>query len=204
VQELSPDDAASHIEAFDRERAADILDEMDPDEAADILGDLDEAHAEDLLARMEPDEAADARELLEYAEDTAGGLMTTDFATLPQGLTAGEALARLRALPEAPDPLYHVYLVAEEGGWRLLGVVSLRALVLADPATPLVALQHQEFRTVRPDEPPKEVAHVMAEYDLPDLPVVDEAGDILGVVLIDDAIDAHYPDLWRRLTQGFR
>ncbi len=93
VQELSPDDAASHLGAFERGRAADILDEMDPDEVADILGDLDEEHAEDLLARMEPDEAADARELLAYDEDTAGGLMTTDFVTLPQALTAGEALA---------------------------------------------------------------------------------------------------------------
>ena len=205
VQELAAEDAASHIQAFDRERAADILDEMDPDEVADILGDLDEAHAADLLARMAPDEAIDVRELLEYDEDTAGGLMTTDFATLPQALTAGEALGRLRALLEPPDPLYHVYLVPEEGSWRLLGVVSLRALALADPATPLVALQHPEFRTVRPDETPKEVAHTMAEYDLPDLPVVDDEGEMLGVVLIDDAIDAHYPDLWRRrFTRGFR
>lgn len=205
VQELSPDDAASHLGAFERDRAADILDEMDPDEVADILGDLEEEHAEDLLARMEPDEAADARELLAYDEDTAGGLMTTDFATLPQGLTAGEALVQLRALEEPPDPLYHIYLVPEAGSWRLLGVVSLRAIALADPATPLVALQHPEFRLVRVDERPKEVAHVMAEYDLSDLPVVDDEGDILGVVLIDDAVDVLYPDLWRRrVTQGRR
>jgi magnesium transporter len=131
--------------------------------------------------------------------------MTTDFVTLPQALTAGEALARLRALDEPPDPLYHVYLVPEEGSWHLLGVVPLRALALADPATPLTALQHPEFRLVRADEHHREVAHMMAEYDLPDLPVVDEAGDILGVVLIDDAVDALYPDLWRRrLMQGVR
>lgn len=198
VQELAPDDAASHIGAFERERAADILDEMDPNEVADILGDLDAAHAADLLARMDPAEAADARELLEYDEDTAGGLMTTDFVALPRALTAGAAVARLRALDEPPDPLYHVYLIPEEGSWRLCGVVSLRALLLAPPAVPLARLGEPDYRTVRADERPEAVAHVMAEYDLPDLPVVDAAGDILGVVLIDDAVDVLYPDLWRR------
>lgn len=205
VQELAPDDAASHLGAFDHERAADILDEMDPDQAADILGDLDEAHAENLLARMEPDEAVDARELLAYDEDTAGGLMTVDYATLPRGLTAGEAVAWLRALPEPPDPLYHLYIVPAEGDERLVGVLSLRRLVLADPATVLDELMETEFRTVRPEERPREVAHVMAEFDLTDLPVVDAEGNLLGVVLIDDAIDVLYPDLWRhRLSQAFR
>lgn len=143
-----------------------------------------------------PTQAADARELLAYDEDTAGGLMTTDFVALPRALTAGAAVARLRALDEPPDPLYHVYLIPEEGSWRLCGVVALRALLLAPPAAPLARLGDPDYRTVRADERPEAVAHVMAEYDLPDLPVVDAAGDILGVVLIDDAVDVLYPVCW--------
>ncbi|HEX2171801.1 MAG TPA: CBS domain-containing protein [Dehalococcoidia bacterium] len=137
-----------------------------------------------------------------YDEDTAGGLMTVDFAVLPLGLTASEALARLRALPDPPDPLYHVYIVPSEESRQLVGVVSLRRIALADPSRRLAELMLTDFRTVRPDERPREVAHVMAEYDLPDLPVVDEQGNILGVILIDDAIDALYPDLWRRRLSG--
>jgi Mg/Co/Ni transporter MgtE len=204
VPELDPDAAADHISALDRERAADILDEMDPDEVADILGDLPEEQAADLLARMEPDESADVRELLAYDEDSAAGLMTTDFATIPTGLTAGEALAHLRTLEEPPDPLYHVYIVPTAGSWHLEGVVSLRNLVFADPATPVADLKEEEYRTADLATDPKAVVYTMAEYNLPELPVVDEAGEICGVVLIDDAIDVLYPDLWhRRIAKGF-
>ncbi len=205
IQELPPDDAAGLIERLDPERAADILDEMEPDDAADLLGDLSEASAEDLLGRMEPDEAEDVRELLAYDEDTAAGLMTTDFVTLPRTLTASEGLARLRALEEAPDRLYHLYLVEGEGSEHVTGVLSLRDLVLAAPETPLTELALPEVRSVRPEDEPREVAHVMAEYNLTDLPVVDETGCVLGVILIDDAMDVLHPDLWqRRLSNAFR
>ena len=204
VQELPDDDAAEHMAGFERERAADILEEMDPDDAADLLADLPEEHAEELLDLMEPEESADVRELLTYDEDTAAGLMTTDYVTLPQHLTAGEGFARLRATEDPPQPLYHVYLV-DAAGERLVGVVSLRDLVLADPSTPLFALYRPDFKFVGRDDTPREVAHLMGEYNLPDVPVLDEAGHILGIVLIDDAIDALYPDLWRRhIAQAFR
>ena len=197
VQELPPDDAANHLAGFDRARAADILDEMDPDEAADILADLPEEHAEALLALMEPDESADVRELLAYAEDSAAGLMTTDYLALPRSLTVGEGLARLRALDDPPRPLYHIYLVEAEGSNQLVGAVPLLDLVLVDPATPLVELSRFEVKSVHPDDSPREVAHTMGAYNLPDLPVLDERGNLLGIVLVDDALDAMYPDLWR-------
>lgn len=196
VQELPPEDAADLIERLDPERAADILDEMEPDDAADLLADLPEASAEELLERMEPDEAADVRELMAYGGDTAAGLMTTALVTLPRDLTAGAALAALRALPEPPNPLYHLYLV--DGDERLVGVVSLRDVVLAPPDAPLAALAAPDFPSAGRDDDPREVAHTMAEYNLTDLPVVDAAGRVLGIVLVDDAMDVLHPDLWRR------
>ncbi|MDP9381914.1 MAG: CBS domain-containing protein [Chloroflexota bacterium] len=204
IQEMHPDEAADLMEGLDRERAADILDEMDPDDAADLLADMSAESAEELLELMEPEESEDVRELLSYEEDTAAGLMTTDYVALPQDLTAGEALARLRALEEPPDPLYHLYLVDAEGSERLVGVAPLRDVVLAAPDTPLTALAWDEFQSARLDEPSRDVAHKMAEYSLAALPVVDEGGRIMGIVLVDDAMDVLVPDLsGRRLSRVF-
>ncbi|CAN5162011.1 CBS domain-containing protein [soil metagenome] len=137
LEEIPDERQARIIGDMDEERAADILEWMSPDEAADVLGDLPEAKAEDLLNRMEGEEQADVAELLPYADDTAGGLMTTEFVTLPQGLTVGEALARLREMAETPNMIYYLYVVEAEGSWKLCGVIALRSLILADPHAPL-------------------------------------------------------------------
>jgi magnesium transporter len=205
VQELDPDDAADLLERLDPERAADILEEMEPDDAADVLAEMESADSDELLDLMEPEESDDVRELMDYAkryhDDTAAGLMTTEFIAVAPDLTARQALDGLRAVPEVPDPLYHLYLATEEsepGHQRLVGVVTLRDLALADPATPLTALAEEHVRTVHPDEPAREVARTMAEYNLATLPVVDEHGCILGVVHVDDAMDVLLPELWSR------
>src|SRR6266850_8550021 len=96
LEEMASERQAQIIGEMDEERAADILEHMSPDEAADVLGDLPEEKAEDLLNRMEDEEQSEVAELLPYADDSAGGLMTTEFVTLPRDLTVGEALARLR------------------------------------------------------------------------------------------------------------
>src|SRR5919106_4721235 len=124
---------------------------MSPDEAADVLGDLPEEKAEDLLNRMEGEEQADVAELLPYEDDTAGGLMTTEFVTLPKGLTVGEALARLREMAETPNMIYYLYVVEEEGSWKLSGVIALRSLILADPSAPLAEVMRDEFQQVSPE-----------------------------------------------------
>ena len=205
VQELEPDEAADLMSSLDPERAADILDEMDPDDAADLLGDLPPEQAEDLLERMEPEESADVRELIAYADDTAGGLMTTDFVTLPATTSAGEAIAHLRSLEEPPDPLYHLYVVDAEGGGRLVAVAALRDVLLADPAAPLGEVGWSQFQTVRATDPARDVVHVMAEYNLAALPVLDEADNLVGVVAVDDAMDILLPDLWtRRISRSHR
>src|SRR5262249_60114904 len=101
------------------------------------LGDLPEEKAEELLGLMEDQEQADVAELLPYEDDTAGGLMTTEFVTLPRELTVGEALARLREMAETPNMIYYLYVVETEGSWKISGVIALRNLILGDPAMPL-------------------------------------------------------------------
>src|SRR5258706_27565 len=140
---------AQIIGDMDEERAADILEHMSPDEAADVLGDLPEDKAEDLLNLMEDDEQLEVAELLPYADDTAGGLMTTEFVTLPRDLTVGEALARLREMAKTPNMIYYLYVVTSEGSWQLEGVIALRSLILADPGAPLSEVMRSEFQIAR-------------------------------------------------------
>jgi magnesium transporter len=204
LEEMADEDQARIIGEMEEERAADILEWMSPDEAADVLGDLPEEKAEDLLERMEGEEKADVAELLPYEDDTAGGLMTTEFVVLPKNLTAGEAIARLREMAETPNMIYYLYVVEEEGAWRLLGLITLRSLILADPTYPLHAVMRTEFQRAHPDDPAREVAETMAEYNLLALPVIDDEGDIAGIVTVDDAMEYLLPKGWRqRLPRMF-
>ena len=124
--------------------------------------------------------------------------MTTEFVALPKDLTVGEALARLREMAETPNMIYYLYVVESEDSWKLVGVVTLRNLILADPNARLEEVMRREFQAARPDEPAREVAQRIAEYNLLALPVVDEEGDILGIVTVDDAMEILLPKGWRQ------
>ncbi len=191
----------SHMEP---ERAADILEEMDPDEAADLLADLPEQTSEQLLSLMEDDEAAEVRSLLVFPEDSAGGIMTTEFAHAPIGLHAGELLDYLRHSEDAGDDevMYYVYLVDEDH--RLCGVISLRDLVMAPPDADLTPWINLDPVTVTSYTPQKEVAYIVAKYDLLAVPVVDpENGALLGIVTVDDAVDTVLPTAWKKRLPRF-
>jgi CBS domain-containing protein len=198
LEEMHEDHQARIIGDMDEERAADILEHMSPDEAADVLGDLPEAVATDLLSRMETDEQAEVAELLPYEDDTAGGLMTTEFVTLPKGLTVGDALAALREMAETPNMIYYLYVVEREGSWKLSGVIALRSLILADPTYLLEHVMREEFQTAHPDDSARDVAETIAEYNLLALPVIDDEGDIAGIVTVDDAMEWLLPKGWRQ------
>jgi magnesium transporter len=198
LEEMPAEHQARILSDMDEERAADILEWMSPDEAADVLGDLPEEKAEELLGLMESSEQADVAELLPYEDDTAGGLMTTEFVTLPRELTVGEALARLREMAETPNMIYYLYVVEKEDSWRLCGVIALRSLILADPAMPLEEVMRTEFQRASADEPAIEVAQRIAEYNLLALPVVDESEEILGIITVDDAMEILLPKDWRQ------
>jgi magnesium transporter len=198
LEEMPASAQARIIGDMDEERAADILEWMSPDEAADVLGDLPEEKAEELLGLMEGEEQADVAELLPYEDDTAGGLMTTEFVTLPRDLTAGAALARLREMAETPNMIYYLYVVEQEQSWKLLGVIALRSLILADPSVQLEEVMRDDFQMAHPDDRAREVAQKIAEYNLLALPVLDDAGDILGIVTVDDAMEMLLPKGWRQ------
>ncbi|MCA1557285.1 MAG: CBS domain-containing protein [Acidobacteria bacterium] len=198
LEEMPAEHQARIIGDMDEERAADILEWMSPDEAADVLGDLPEEKAEDLLNRMEGEEQADVAELLPYEDDTAGGLMTTEFVTMPRSLTVSEALARLREMAETPNMIYYLYVVEQESSWNLVGVITLRSLILADPNVTLEDVMRYDFQKARPDDRASDVAQTIAEYNLLALPVVDDEEDILGIITVDDAMEILLPKGWRQ------
>jgi len=147
---------------------------------------------------MEDDEQLEVAELLPYEDDSAGGLMTTEFVTLPRDLTAGAALARLREMAETPNMIYYLYVVAAEDSWNLVGVIALRSLILSDPSSPLEQVMRTDLQVAHADDAAVDVAQKIAEYNLLALPVVDETGDILGIVTFDDAIEILLPKDWRQ------
>ena len=204
MEEVDAERATDIMEQLPDERAADIIEEMGPDDASDLLGDLPEERAAGLLREMEPEAAEDVRELLRYPDDTAGGLMTTSFITCPRQWTARQAIALLRMELEKPDLVYYIYITDGVTHDHLVGVVTLRKLLIADPDDRMEEIMRIEIEHAAPYDNPRDVARTMAEYNLLALPVLDDMGRILGVVTVDDALEVLLPSGWqRRLNRIF-
>src|SRR5215212_8265792 len=204
LEEMSTENQARILEEMDEERAADILEEMSPDDAVDVLGEMDEEKAQELFDLMEDEEKADVAELMPFAHDTAGGLMTTEFIVFPKDLTVSQAIARLRDMAETPNMIYYLYVVEEENSWKICGVISLRSLILADPTYPLAEVMRDQFQFAHPNDDAEKAAQMIAEYNLLALPVIDDLGEIAGIVTVDDAMEFLLPkNLDRRLPRLF-
>jgi magnesium transporter len=196
IEEMEPETQVEVLADLLPDRAADILEEMSPDDAADLVADLPEATREEILALMEKEEAAELGELLAYPEESAGGIMTTAYIAMPAALTAAQAIDRLRELEPDAETIYYVYVVDEDE--RLVGVLSLRDLIVAKPNVPISAVMIDEPITVHVLDDQDHVAGVIARYNLLAVPVVDELGHLEGIVTVDDALDAVAPAAGRR------
>ncbi|MBN2208289.1 MAG: magnesium transporter [Candidatus Coatesbacteria bacterium] len=196
---VSPEIAAQifgHIEdreqikfadAVDAKTVASLVEEMDPDDSADLLRELDEKDAAEILRHVPREEREDVRLITSYPEDTAGAIMTTEFASLDENLTVAEALAFLRR--EAPDKetIYTIYVV--DSMRRLKGVVSLKDLILTAPDRKVARIVQRDVISMRADAHQAEVADKMKDYDFLAMPIVDEADRLLGIVTFDDVMD---------------
>jgi len=200
ISDLAPAEAAEVLEEMRNEAAADVLEELTPTDAAGVVAELAAHDAADIVEHLEaeartaifeelPDEHVDdILDILRYPADSAGGLMSTDPAALPVGVTTGEAIEALRRLHESIENLNYVY-VTDEGG-RLVGVVSFRELVFARPLTPLDEVMVPNPVAVRPEADREAVAELIRRYTLLALPVVDHRGVLIGLVTVDDVIEA--------------
>lgn len=185
LEELDENEAADVAEDLPTAYLADVLDEMEPDEAADVLGDLPPERRAQALADME--DADEVAPLLGHPDETAGGLMTTAYIALRRHTTASQAIDFLRNLePDAETP-YYLYVVDREK--RLLGVVGLRSLVVAEPHSEVQDFMTTDVISVHAGADQEEVARLISRYDLSAVPVVDAQGRLQGVITHDDVID---------------
>ena len=201
LEEVEPEFQATLVQGMSDERVADVLEEMSPDEAADLLAELPAERSEDLLELMEDQEARDVRLLLSYPEDTAGGLMTTDVATIRPGLTAAKAIEALRAAEPDAESIFYIYVTDEEN--RLLGVFSLSNLVLAKPGTQVANFMHQKVVSANVLTKQEALAQLIAKYNLLTIPIVDDENHLLGMVTADDALDKIIPTAWKKKLPRF-
>ncbi len=196
LSELEPDVQASIITEMEPEMASDIIEEMPPDEAADILGDLPTEKMKALLESLDQEDAEDIQELLEHEEDTAGGLMTNEFIAYEPEIKVSEAIERFKRDAAEIETIYYIYIIDPDE--KLIGVLSLRELILADPGKTLSEIMVTNLKTLKPEDNENVVAAAISKYNLAAIPVVDNDNELLGIVTMDDIIDRILPPKAKR------
>jgi magnesium transporter len=164
-----------------------ILENMPADDVADIIGRLPEDRSQDILDKMKTAESEEVEDLLRYDDDTAGGIMVPDFIALKEDVTAREAIESLQKEHSDVEMAFYLYVVDEYG--KLVGVSSLRQLVVVPPEKPLKEFMSTDVFSVQTDMDQEEVARIVARYDILAVPVVDDANRLVGIVTVDDVID---------------
>jgi len=203
LEEVEPDFQASLVETMSDEKVADVLEEMAPDEAADLLAELPQDRSQELLNLMEREEADDVRKLLTFPVDSAGGIMTTEYVTVSPNLTAAQAVAAVRESTQEAENIFYIYVT--DAGNHLLGVFSLKDLVLAKPDTVVTEFMHARVVSVNLLDSQDDVAQAISKYNLVALPVVDDQQRLHGIVTADDALDKIIPTAWKkRLPRLYR
>jgi CBS domain-containing protein/sporulation protein YlmC with PRC-barrel domain len=186
LTEVDPEIQASILESLETETAADIVEEMSPDHAADALSELGAETSEEILEEMEHAPKAEVRELLEFEEDTAGGMMNTEFVSLHEDATVADALQALRQNEDLLESLNTMFLV--DAHERLKAAVPLARLFLHEGATQLGSLATDNLLEVKVTEKQDRVTEIFDKYNVLTLPVIDEDGKLAGVITADDVI----------------
>jgi sporulation protein YlmC with PRC-barrel domain/CBS domain-containing protein len=186
LSEVEPEIQARILQSLKADRAADILEEMEPSEAADLLSELEEDKSEQILDEMQPEEKEEVEELLEFREDTAGGLMDPGFIAMPEEATVADAMAELKKREEAVEDLHTIFLTDAAG--KLCYSVPLAKLLFAAGDMPLKDLASDPLLFVRADERQDRITEMFDKYNLLTLPVVDDHQRLMGVITVDDIV----------------
>jgi magnesium transporter len=187
IGDLDPALLKDTIHSLDQSRAAMVLRIMSPDDRADAVGSLDREEAESLLARLSRADREETRRLLAYPDVSAGGLMTPDYVSLKPEETAAGVLERIRHVAPEVETIYALYVVDDSG--HLVGALSLRDLLSAEPEARLGEVMREDFLSASVETDQEEVANLISKYDLLALPVVDAGNRLLGIVTVDDVLD---------------
>jgi len=198
ISELEPHTQTAMITGMDPSKAADIIEEMSPDSAADVISGLSAEKAKEILEQVEKEDAEDIQELLGHEQDTAGGLMTNEFICYSADNTVEHAIERFKKDAHEIEAVYYIYVVDDEEEEKLVGVVSLKDLLLADPKAVLSDVMEKNLKMLGPEEDEMKVAAAISKYNLVALPVVDSEGYLMGIVTVDDIVDLILPPQARR------
>ena len=185
LEHLEPEEAAKVIQGIQGSALSSILDEARPDVAADILRQLPDEQSQEVLQAME--ESENVRSLLHYPDESAGGLMTTEYPVVREDTTAGNALDLLRIRGPMVEDIGSLFIVGQDGS--LVGTLSVTRLALARPATAISDIMDREVITVPVTADQEECARLMGRYNLTYLPVVDGGKKLVGVILVEDVVD---------------
>ncbi|HBM81927.1 MAG TPA: hypothetical protein DD426_14015 [Clostridiaceae bacterium] len=196
LEEIDPDIQADMLDSLNEDKASGILDNMDNDEIADILDDMEEEKAEKLLDNMEDEDASEIRTLMKYEETRVGSIMNTEYVSFSPGLTVEETINELRELKPQSDTTYYLYIT--DGLRRLVGVVSLRNLIVSKPDTKLSEIMNQQPVFIRDTDTLDEVTELITKYDLLAVPVVDEKNVLVGMCILGDIVDEVLLPRWKR------
>lgn len=186
-QEMKDFEQADILRLLDDERTKAILSSMATDDAVDLIGELTPEEAQEMLQLVDEEDQADFGDLLGYPEESAGGLMTTEYISLPADIPVEEAISRLREIAPEAETIYYVFVVDNQN--HLIGVLSLRDLIAAADGTTLKNIMKRNVISVNVAVDQEEVARIVSKYDLLAVPVVDDQDRLLGIVTVDDVID---------------
>ncbi|MFC2133340.1 magnesium transporter [Bacteroidota bacterium] len=175
------------LKRVDTEELIEIVDELDTDDATDIVSDLPEEIAEEVLDNIDQEDSEDVKELLKYPEDTAGGIMTSDFVFVTEDETVKDAIKVVRENADEFEHIYFVYVLTKRG--KLVGIISLKKLLIFSPTTSVTSIMEEDLIYVTPEVDQEEAANIIEKYDLVSLPVVDEKKKMLGRITVDDIVD---------------
>lgn len=185
--EMEPPFQERLLEGLDDEHISEIVQELDSDDAADVVGDLPADRARQIIEKLEDDVSGELEILLPYPEDTAGGIMALEFVAVKENATVQEAIETIRSMREEVKNVYYLFVVNDRK--KLVGVISLKDLVLARPMNAVRTIMNPEVISVRADMDQEEVAQLVKRYNLVTIPVVDDQDRLVGRITHDDIID---------------
>ena len=187
LEQINSDDFSSLIKALSYEKKVTLLDLMSQDDIVDKLIELPESRQKEIIAFLDYEDAEDVKQLLIYEEDTAGGIMTTDFVSIKKDYSIYYAIETLRAIAPDAETIYYVYVTDELD--RIVGVISLRQLIISPPNRAVDAVMNENLITVNVNDDQEEVAKIVTKYGLLAVPVVDDNNVMLGIITVDDILD---------------
>jgi magnesium transporter len=175
------------VEDISQDKLTQIVDDMESDDATDLISELPQEQAQRILSDIDKEDSEEVQELLQYGEDTAGGIMQLELVAVPRSVTVRDAIEQIRSNVHEVEDLHNVFIL--DDGEKLVGVLPLRKLILASPDSPIEPIMDAATINVTPEVDQEEVAEIFRKYDIVSLPVVDHAGKLLGRIMVDDVVD---------------